>query len=107
MKIVYNKIIPFKGFAAINLLGVLFARKEYKPLSAHTLNHEAIHTAQMKELGYVSFYVIYLFEWLYRLITTKNAYRSISFEVEAYANQDAKDYLTTRRSYAQWRRQKR
>lgn len=27
MKIIYNTFIPFKGFAAINLFGIIFARK--------------------------------------------------------------------------------
>ena len=27
MKIIYNDIIPFKGFKAVNLLGVLFVLK--------------------------------------------------------------------------------
>lgn len=27
MKIIYNSIIPFRGFAAINLFGVLFVVK--------------------------------------------------------------------------------
>ena len=49
MKVIYNSLIPFKGFSAINLFGIVFARKEYKELSRRTLNHEAIHTAQMKE----------------------------------------------------------
>ena len=102
MKVIYNRVIPFQGFSAINLFGVLFARKEYEPLSARTIRHEAIHTAQMKELGYIGFYIIYLLEWLYRLVTTKNAYRSISFEREAYANQANKNYLKTRRAFAQW-----
>lgn len=33
MKVIYNPILPFKGFAAINLFGVVFARRECKPLS--------------------------------------------------------------------------
>ena len=49
MKVIYNKLIPFKPFAAINLFGFVFARKEYKPLYERTLNHERIHTEQMKE----------------------------------------------------------
>ena len=49
MKIVYNNFIPFKGFSAINLFGVLFARKGVK-ISKKIINHELIHTAQMKEL---------------------------------------------------------
>ena len=28
MKIIYNNVIPFKGFTAINLFGILFARRE-------------------------------------------------------------------------------
>lgn len=32
MKIIYNKLIPFKGFIAINLFGIIFVRKEYKKL---------------------------------------------------------------------------
>ena len=67
MRIIYNDIIPFKGFTAVNLFGVVFARKSERPLSATTLNHEAIHTEQMKELLYVGFYICYLVEWLVRL----------------------------------------
>lgn len=104
MKIIYNDVIPFKGFAAINLFGVLFARKSSEPLTQTTIRHEKIHTAQMKELLYVGFYVLYFVEWLFRLITTKNAYRNISFEREAYDNQRKVNYLETRKHFAQWRK---
>lgn len=103
MKIVYNRFIPFKGFLAINLFGVLFVRKEYegKQLSEAVINHEKIHTAQMKELLYIPFYIIYFFEWLVRLvINTNSAYRSISFEQEAYNNQNNMGYLKTRKHFA-------
>jgi len=104
MKIIYNRILPVPGFVCINLFGVLFVRRG-KTLSAATINHEAIHTAQMRELGYVLFYVIYVLEWLYRLLThTRTAYRGISFEREAYAHQADVDYLATRRRFAQWRK---
>lgn len=33
MKIIYNDIIPFKGYKAINLFGIVFARKSARPLS--------------------------------------------------------------------------
>ena len=106
MKIIYNRIIPFSGFVAINLFGLLFVRREYKGyINKQTINHEAIHTAQMKELGYIGFYLIYFFEWLYRLVFyTKNAYRGISFEKEAYGNQDNLSYLKKRKHYAMWRK---
>ena len=105
MKIVYNNIIPFKGFTAINLFSVLFIRNEYKEkLDERILNHEAIHTAQMKELAYVGFYVIYILEWIYRLIFhTKTAYRGISFEREAYDNQNYVGYLDYRKPFSMWK----
>lgn len=103
MRIIYNDIIPFKGFAAVNLFGVVFARKSERPLSATTLNHEAIHTEQMKELLYVGFYICYLVEWLVRLFRRGNAYRNISFEREAYACQHIFGYLQMRRRFEQWR----
>lgn len=90
----------------MNILGVIFARKSANPLSAKTINHEAIHTAQMKELLYVGFYIIYVLEWLYRLVrsifTKENAYRSISFEREAYDHDEDMNYLENRQPYAQW-----
>lgn len=103
MKIKYSSIIPFKGFYAINLFGTLFVRKEYKnkPISKTTLNHESIHTAQMKELWYVFFYILYFIEWLVRLfITPRHAYRLLSFEQEAYDNQNNLEYLKNRKPFS-------
>lgn len=105
MKIIYNKIIPFKGFEAINLFGVVFVREEYKYISPYTKNHEQIHTLQMKELGYIGFYILYLLEWIYRLIFhTKTAYSGISFEREAYEHQCDLHYHWVRKHFAQWRK---
>ena len=109
MKVIYNSIIPFKGYMAINLFGVLFVRKEYKgAIDDIDLNHEAIHTEQIKELFFIFFYIIYVLEWLYRLLFTKDrfshmAYRNISFEKEAYNNESNLNYLQNRKSFAQWR----
>lgn len=101
MKIVYNSVIPFKGFSAMNLFGLLFVRNEYKNrLSSKTMNHESIHTEQIKELGYIPFYILYLLEWFVRLFIKGNAYRNISFEQEAYSNDRNYDYLKTRNHYA-------
>ena len=85
MKIVYNNILPVKGFTAMNLFGIIFARNEYKPLARRIQNHEAIHTVQMKEMLYIFFYLWYLVEWLVKLFRYgRNAYENISFEREAY-----------------------
>ena len=102
MKIIRNNIIPFKGFKAINLFGVLFVRKD-AVINEITLNHEAIHTAQMKELLYTFFYIIYVVDWLIGLmayVSFSEAYREICFEKEAYANEKDLSYLNKRKAFA-------
>lgn len=100
MKVLYNNILPPSGFIATNLFGVLFARKG-TIISPVTINHESIHTAQMKEMLYVFFYLFYVTEWLIRLLRYKGrAYYNISFEREAYTNMSNSDYLKERRPYA-------
>ena len=102
MKIVRNDIIPFKGYKAINIFGILFVRGD-AVISSTDINHEEIHTAQMKEMLYVFFYLWYVVEWLVRLVQcrdTKKAYRNISLEREAYANQSDIGYLQERKLWA-------
>ena len=101
MKIVKNRFIPPIGFSYVNIFGVLFTRRD-RPISDKTLNHELIHTEQMKEMLYVFFYAWYVVEWLIRLIILRDshkAYRSISFEQEAYANQENLAYREGRKRY--------
>lgn len=90
MKIIYNNIIPFKGFKAINLFGILFVRKG-STMSAVDINHECIHTVQMKELCSIRFYIMYLYFWI-----TKGGYNKIPFEKEAYANEKNLNYIQER-----------
>lgn len=105
MKVIRNRLIPFKGFKAINLFGVVFVRRECA-ITATDLNHEAIHTAQMREMLYVMFYLAYIVEWLWHLAAcrdTKEAYLRISFEREAYARQSDPDYINHRKPFNQYR----
>lgn len=102
MKIIYNNIIPFKGFKAMNIFGVLFVRKGCK-LNDTDIRHELIHTAQQREMLYVFFFLWYVIEWLIRLLQYRNAhtaYRNISFEREAYTMQYTMTYIDCRRHYA-------
>ena len=100
MKIIINNILPPKGFKCINLFGILFCRKQLNKID---INHETIHTKQMQELLYIFFYLWYVIEYLVKLIiyrNTKLAYRNISFEREAYQNQNDLDYLSNRIHYS-------
>lgn len=105
-KVIVNKFIPFKGFLAINLFGVIFVRsdavKKLDGVNIWTmLNHERIHTKQMREMGYIFFYIWYFLEWLVRLVINgKKAYENIVFEREAYNNEYMQNYNVERKHFA-------
>ena len=106
--VIWNDIIPFDGYKAMNLFGIIFVRNGCK-FDEVDINHEEIHGAQIRELAFIPFYIIYAIEYLYKRLKYgkhKTAYRNISFEKEAYANEENLDYLKTRKHYAQWRKKK-
>lgn len=101
MKVIYNRILPLgKRYYAINLFGVVFAKGQ---CDSRVLNHESIHSAQMKELLVLGFYIWYLIEWLIRSIRYKSFYKGylhIGFEKEAYRNDANFNYVRKRRRFA-------
>lgn len=123
MKIIRNKYIPLKGFAVMNILGVLFVREDAE-MTAEVLNHEAIHTRQQYEIMVASAIlfllvntyswwcylliifamplVLYALAWLIELIRHPydSAYKDSPFEREAYINQGNPNYLATRPYFA-------
>lgn len=99
-KVIYNKIIPFKGFSAMAFVWWIFARQE---LTDRVIRHEEIHIRQQKEMLVIFFLLWYGIEWLLRLIQYRNrmtAYKNISFEREAYDNMSNIGYLDTRKAYS-------
>lgn len=107
---VVNSLIPFPGYKAITLFPWVFVRRnvvEKGRWRVQDQNHESIHIEQQKELLLVFFYVIYLVEYLINIFRygfdLDLAYRGISFEREAYDNQDNLDYRKTRKHFQQWR----
>ena len=115
MHIIRNKFIPFSGYKAINLFGILFAKPNAK-IDELTINHESIHSKQFKEVTLslaipilllsfsvswwwillipFTFYLWYVIEFLIRWAITRNwdeAYRNICFEKEAYVWQGLPD----------------
>lgn len=102
MKVIYNNLIPFVGFKAINICGILFARKGCI-ISDVDMEHETIHSKQIFEMLIIFFYLWYSIEWFIRLIIVRDshkAYRSISFEQEAYSNEKYICYHSTRKHYS-------
>jgi hypothetical protein len=102
MKIIRCKWFPPKGFCAITLVWVIIAREGSK-ISDRVVNHESIHVRQQKEMLILFFLLWYGLEFLVRLLQYRSwdgAYRNISFEREAYANEGDAGYLGKRRCYS-------
>ena len=65
-----------------------------------TINHESIHFQQQLELGVLPFFFIYVLEYLLKLpFYGSKAYENISFEREAYENDEDLEYLDNRTRY--------
>ncbi|MDE6337593.1 MAG: hypothetical protein K2L34_13600 [Muribaculaceae bacterium] len=99
-KIVKTRLMPKKY--CLNLFGIYFTRDKTW-INKYVVNHERIHDAQQRELLYIPFYILYILEWLFRLLQYRNqpeAYMNISFEREAYAHGDNLSYLQHRRPYS-------
>lgn len=102
MKIVRTKIVRIIGKKYFLLFGLLLTAPKAE-ITEIDLNHERIHSAQMKELLYILFYAWYVTEWFIRFIQFRNsymAYRNISFEREAYQNQEDLYYLKGRKFFS-------
>lgn len=125
MKILVNNLIPFPGYAAMNIFGLLFVRKDRQNSVIGTLiNHEKIHTEQQKEVTIVGtilaaalwyfiswwsllfillFYTWYVVEWIVKVFwygELNIAYHAISFEREAFGNEGDFEYLENRKKFA-------
>lgn len=103
MIIVRNNIIPFKGFKLMTLWPFIFIRKKAR-IDEIELNHENIHGMQQIEMLWIFFYLWYGIEFLIRLWFCKgSAYKNMSFEKEAYLNQEDLMYLEKRKLWEWWK----
>lgn len=89
MFFVKTKYYPLKGYNAITHWPFVFYKKD----SAKTRRHEYIHAMQQKELFVILFYLIYFVEWIFK------GYRNISFEKEAFENEQDIHYHLYRKPY--------
>lgn len=99
-------ILPRSGnYLAVALFFVILVKKG-KRLTAIEENHERIHFRQQRELLWLPFLVWYFLEFVVRYIQLGNwdkAYRRISFEREAFANDENLEYRAGRRLWAWWK----
>lgn len=101
-------ILVFKHFFYKNYVGLTFwpfiivKHNELKSDSV-LINHEKIHLKQQIELLILPFYLIYIAEWFIRSLfyfSFYRGYQNISFEREAYANEDNLNYPNERKPFS-------
>ncbi len=101
--ILYCPFFVPKGYRSITLFPFIFLVNRADASDEVLINHENIHLRQQIEMLVIPFYICYLAEYGIRYLEYKNvrkAYRSISFEKEAYANEMQRHYLKHRRFWS-------
>ena len=99
-----SKFAPIEIWA-ITLGPFVFCRGT---LSKKTKRHETIHFMQYKELWFIGFLLIYLFDYFWAAFVSKkgfsrDSYLAIRFEQEAWECDDQEDYLEKREPFA-WKK---
>ncbi|WP_300976808.1 hypothetical protein [Flavobacterium sp.] len=100
--IVAKYLIP-KGYSGLAAFPFVLVKKAGYKENLIFINHEKIHLRQQLELLIVPFFIWYGLEFLIRwcYYQDKNvAYRNLSFEREAYANESNLEYLETRKYFS-------
>ncbi|WP_109302693.1 hypothetical protein [Aquimarina sp. AU474] len=103
MPVIVNKYLIGRHFVGIALWPFIVVKEPFLKQDEAFINHERIHLRQQAELLVLPFYFLYFAEYIIRLIQYRNsqqAYRNISFEREAYLNEDDLNYLKTRKPWS-------
>jgi len=103
MIIVCQKPLKKLKINGIALFPFIFIRKPEDKENNVLINHEKIHLRQQWEMLVVFFYIFYVIEyyyWVFKLKDGDLAYRRISFEREAYANEQNLSYLKNRKFWS-------
>lgn len=106
MIVVCQKFLKNTKINGITLFPFIILRNTKDRNNKVLINHEKIHLRQQLELFVLFFYLWYVAEYYYHLIKIKDAhkaYRSISFEREAYANESNLEYLKNRKLLSFWK----
>lgn len=97
--VVISKFMIPKGYTGITLFPFIFLKSKSLKNNTVLINHEKIHLRQQIELLILPFYLWYGLEFLFRYYQHKNwfiAYKNISFEREAFANDADFQYIKNR-----------
>jgi hypothetical protein len=101
--VVVCKYLVLKGYNGVTLFPFIILKHHSFRENKVLINHERIHLKQQLELLVIGFYLWYIIEFLVLYVKYKNwnkAYRTISFEQEAYSNEIHLRYLKGRPLFA-------
>lgn len=101
--ILVSRWIFGRKFVALAFWPFIILREGHLKTNKVLLNHEKIHLRQQMELLLFPFYLLYISEWLIRsliYLDRKKAYRNISFEREAFYNEENLQYLPSRSTFS-------
>lgn len=104
LKQIITKHFPMKGYIALTLSPWVFIREDLKHCySDRVERHETTHALQQVECLWLFFLIIYGLEYIIKLplcdFNHSKAYRSISFEQEAYSSENEFFYNDFRKHY--------
>ena len=97
---------PFNGYRFMSWCGkMIYRRSDYNRLQEEIETerfernkiHETIHLCQAQYMGsWLKYYLKYFWEWIKGnpfIAPSSSAYKTLNFEIEAYANEDNPDYI--------------
>ncbi|MDO5616958.1 MAG: hypothetical protein Q4G16_12250 [Cruoricaptor ignavus] len=106
MIIVCQKLLKNTKINGICLFPFILLSNPKDKSNKRLINHEKIHYRQQMELLVIPFYIWYVVEfyyWNFKLKDSFLAYKRISFEREAFANEHNFSYLKKRKLWSFWK----
>ena len=103
MIMVCQSLLKNTKISGITLFPFILLKRKEDLHNKILLNHEKIHLRQQVELLVIFFYLWYVVEYYYLYFKLKDsflAYKSISFEREAYAMENDFNYLEKRKLWS-------
>jgi hypothetical protein len=91
------------GYAGFAWFLLLFFAESKEKVTPRLENHETIHYRQQREMLFVLQWLWYGVEYLVKRVKYRShdaAYRSLSFEREAYYYENNLEYLKTRKAFS-------
>ncbi len=102
LMILVFKHVFYKNYVGLSLWPFIILKNDTLKSDPVLINHERIHLKQQLEMLVLPFYAVYLLEWLLRSLYHRDlylGYRNVSFEREAYCNEQNLGYPRQRRAF--------